>query len=131
MDDIDAAEDWLESWASQVDEQAQRNVELARRVAGLTGSGSGLDSAVRVTVRSSGQLERLELDDRVRGLTGADLAREITATIRRAEADVAARVAEQVRQTVGADSETGRAVMHSFESRFPPRDERDGTHDGA
>jgi hypothetical protein len=38
--------------------------------------------------------------------------------IRRAQAVLAGRVAEQVRETVGEDTETGRAVLHSFGSRF-------------
>ena len=39
--------------------------------------------------------------------------------IRHAQADLSRRVAEQVRDTVGADTETGRAVIHSFDTRFP------------
>ena len=38
MNDIDAAEDWLDSWVAQVNTQAERSVELSRRVAALTGS---------------------------------------------------------------------------------------------
>ena len=32
---------------------------------------------------------------------------------------------EQVRETVGEDTETGRAVLHSFDSRFPAVPEDD------
>lgn len=39
--------------------------------------------------------------------------------IRRAQAALSGRVAEEVEATVGADSETGRAVVNSFETRFP------------
>ena len=38
MNDIDAAEEWLDSWVSQVNAQAERSVELSRRVASLTGT---------------------------------------------------------------------------------------------
>ena len=119
MSDIDAAEEWLDSWVGQVNAQAQRSVELSRRVAALTGSAQGRDGAIRVTVGSTGQVEQLELDDRVRELAGPRLAQEIMSVMRRAQAVLSGQVAEQVRETVGEDTETGRAVLHSFDSRFP------------
>lgn len=125
MNDIDAAEEWLDSWVGQVNAQAQRSVDLSRRVAALTGSAQGRDGAIRVMVGSAGQVERLELDDRVHEVSGPRLAQEIMSVIRRAQAVLAGRVAEQVRETVGEDTETGRAVLHSFDSRFPAPSEED------
>lgn len=113
--DLDAAEDWLDSWAAGASAQAERAATLARRVAALTGSAESPDGSIRVTVGSSGQLAKLELDDR-------ELARRIRAVMRRAQASLAAKVTAEVRDTVGADSETGRAVIHSFETRFPAGD---------
>ncbi|GAA2661968.1 hypothetical protein Adu01nite_94730 [Paractinoplanes durhamensis] len=127
VSDVDAAEEWLDSWVGQVNAQAQRSVELSRRVAALTGSAESRDGAIRVTVGSAGQVERLELDDRVRELSGPRLAQEIMSVMRRAQAALSGQVAEQVRETVGEDTETGRAVLHSFDSRFPvSREEEDG-----
>jgi YbaB/EbfC DNA-binding family len=123
MNDIDAAEEWLDSWVGQVNAQAQLSVELSRRVAASTGSAQGCDGAIRVTVGSAGQVERLELDDRVRELSGPQLAEHIMSVIRRAQAVLAGRVAEQVRETVGEDTETGRAVLQSFDARFPATSE--------
>ncbi|GAA1643119.1 YbaB/EbfC family nucleoid-associated protein [Actinoplanes couchii] len=125
MNDLDAAEEWLDSWVSQVDAQAERSIELSRRVAALTGSAEGLAGAIRVTVGPAGQVEALDLDDRVHDLSGPLLGREILAVMRRAQAVLAARVAEQVQATVGADSEAGRAVIGSFEARFPEPDRQD------
>jgi hypothetical protein len=119
MNGIDAAEEWLDSWVQQVNAQAAGSVELSRRVAALTGNAEGRDGAIRVTVGSAGQVESLQLDDRVHELSGPRLAEEIVAVIRRAQADLSGRVTEQVRDTVGADTETGRAVIHSFDTRFP------------
>jgi hypothetical protein len=70
VNDIDAAEQWLDSWAAQVNAQAERSVELSRRVAALTGSAEGRDGAIRVTVGAAGQVERLDLDERVHELSG-------------------------------------------------------------
>lgn len=118
MDGVDAAEDWLDSWVAQVNTQAGRTVELARRVAELTAVADGRDGAIQVTVGSAGQMERLDLDDRVHELSGPRLAKEIISVMRRAQAALAGRVAEEVEATVGADTETGRAVLHSFDTRF-------------
>jgi DNA-binding protein YbaB len=124
MNDIDAAEEWLDSWTAQVDEQAQRSVELSRRVAALAVSAEGHDGAIRVRVGSAGQVEQLDLDERVHDLPGPRLAEEIMSVMRRAQAALSARVADEVRATVGEDTETGRAVIQSFDTRFPtPRDE--------
>jgi hypothetical protein len=122
--DVDAAEEWLDSWVAQVNSQAQQSVELSRRVAALTGSADGWGGAIRVVVGSGGQVERLDLDERVHELPGPRLAQEIMAVMRRAQAALAGRVADEVRATVGEDTETGRAVIQSFDSRFSaPGDE--------
>ncbi len=110
--DVDAAEDWLDSWAAGVNADAERAVEMSRRVAALTGTAESRDRSIRVTVGSSGQVESLELDD-----TG--LAERILDVMRAAQAKLSARVAGEVQQTVGADTETGWAVIRSFEARFP------------
>jgi hypothetical protein len=125
--DIDSAEEWLDSWVAGVDANAARAVELSRRVAALTGEAQSRDGFVAVAVGSAGQLVRLDIDDRT-PLTGADLGREIMALVGRAQARLAARVADQVRETVGADTETGRAVIHSYAERFPepPPEDPDG-----
>lgn len=119
MDGIDAAEEWLDAWVGQANAQAERSVELSRRVATLTGTAEGRDGAIRVTVGSAGQMERLELDQRVHQLPGPELATEIMSVMRRAQAALSGRVAEAVEATVGVDTETGRAVVHSFDTRFP------------
>ncbi|GIM90318.1 YbaB/EbfC family nucleoid-associated protein [Paractinoplanes toevensis] len=126
MSDIDAAEEWLDSWVAQVNTQAQRSVELSRRVAALTGSAEGRDGAIRVTVGATGQVDSLDLDDRVHELSGSQLAQEILLVIRNAQAALSRRVADEVRATVGEDTETGRAVIQSFDSRYSTtRDEDD------
>jgi hypothetical protein len=112
--DIDAADDWLDKWAAGVSAQAEHAAALARRVAALTGSAESPDGSIRITVGSSGQVESLQLADR-------ELARRVLAVMRRAQAGLA----RQVEDVAGADTETGRAVIHSYATRFPePDDDR-------
>jgi hypothetical protein len=119
VDGADAAENWLDTWVGQVNAEAARSVELSRRVTTLTGTAEGRDGAIRVTVGSAGQIERLELDERIHDLAGPRLADEIMSVMRRAQAALAGLVADQIQDTVGVDTETGRAVLHSFKIRFP------------
>jgi YbaB/EbfC DNA-binding family protein len=125
MRDIDAAEDWLDSWTADVNEQARAAAGLARQVSALSGTAESRDGLIRVTVGSTGQIERLDLADPAAGLTGAELSRRIMRVMREAQSRLAGAVAAVVEQTVGTDTETGRAVIHSFETRFPepPRDD--------
>jgi DNA-binding protein YbaB len=119
MPDIEAAENWLESWTAGISAQAERAAQLSRRVAALRATAQNADGSIKVTVGSAGQVERLELDDRVRSLNGSELARQILTVMRHAQGNLSTQVAREVQATVGVDSETGRAVIHSFASRFP------------
>lgn len=96
---------------------------LADRVATLRASASGAEGAVLVTVAGSGNVTDLELDERSLGLGAPGLAIEILRTIRRAQAELAGQVADAVEATVGAETETGKAVLDSFTQRFPRPDE--------
>jgi phenylpyruvate tautomerase PptA (4-oxalocrotonate tautomerase family) len=109
----------MRSWNAQVSARTEAAAALADRVASLTASATGADDGVRATVASSGILTGLEIGDEVE-LTGAGLATEIIRVMRRAQATLAERVAEAVEETVGTDSETGKAVLDSFAQRFPP-----------
>jgi hypothetical protein len=116
-----------------VSARAEAATHLSDRVSAITASATGARGAVRVTVAASGVMTALELDDTVGRMRGADLATTIMATMRRAQAGLANRVAEVTRDTVGVDSETGRAVVRSYAERFPPLTDRnpgDGDHDG-
>ena len=116
---LDADRDAMRSWSEHVSGRTEAAAELADRVATLTASASGDDGAIRVTVASSGVLTGLELDDRVQRLRGRELAAEILRTMRRAQAGLTLQLAEAVNETVGAGTETGRAVLESFAQRFP------------
>lgn len=117
--DPDEAQEWVRSWTAQVSAQARAAAELSDRVSTVTASAVGARGAVRVTVAASGVVTALELADRVQRMPGAELAEAIMATIARAQAQLAGQVASAVRDTVGADSETGRAVVASYAARFP------------
>ncbi|MEV4754647.1 YbaB/EbfC family nucleoid-associated protein [Micromonospora sp. NPDC049559] len=117
--DPDDAEAWIRSWTAQVSARASAAAELADRVAMIKATASGADGAIRVTVDGSGVPSELRLDDRVQRMRGEELAGEIMRVLRKAQASLADEVGSVVHATVGSDSETGRAVIDSFERRFP------------
>ncbi|GIE95774.1 YbaB/EbfC family nucleoid-associated protein [Paractinoplanes rishiriensis] len=90
---------------------------LADRLAALSASATGDDGAVTVTVAGSGVVTGLRLDDAVRRLTGETLSAEIMRTMRRAQAALAEQVTAAVDETVGAGTETGRAVLGTLTGR--------------
>ncbi|GII22246.1 YbaB/EbfC family nucleoid-associated protein [Planosporangium mesophilum] len=115
-DDADA---WVDSWAAGISAHARAAQELSERVSMLSVSASGRDGAVRVTVAGSGVMTDLTLDDRVLRWSADEIAAQVMSVMRRAQGSLAARVAEVADETVGADSETGRAVVDGFARRFP------------
>jgi hypothetical protein len=124
----DDAEAWIRSWSASVSARAEAAAEMASRVGALTATATGADGAIRVTVDGSGGLADLRLDNRVQRIPGEELAAEILRVMRRAQASLADEVGSVVHATVGNDSETGRAVIDSFERRFPaePADDEQG-----
>jgi hypothetical protein len=117
--ELDDAEARTRSWSDPEPGRTGAISALADRVATLTASATGADRAIRVTVASSGIVTGLDLDDRVQRMSGAELSEEILRVMRRAQAGLAERVTEAVRDTVGEDTETGRAVLASYGQRFP------------
>jgi DNA-binding protein YbaB len=126
----EGADDWVDSWAASVSARAQAAQELSERVSMLSVSVSGRDGAIEVTVAGSGVMTDLRLDDRVLRWPADEIAARVMWVMRRAQASLASRVAEIADETVGADSETGRAVVDGFARRFPvPPDDEDGHAD--
>jgi len=121
----EGTDDWVDTWAASISERARAAQELSERVSVLSVSASGRDGAVQVTVAGSGVMTDLRMDDRVLRWPANEIAAQVMSVMRRAQASLASRVAEIADETVGADSETGRAVVDGFVRRFPepPDDE--------
>ncbi|TQS42640.1 YbaB/EbfC family nucleoid-associated protein [Cryptosporangium phraense] len=114
-------EDWVRNWSAAASERAERTMQMAEEVAGL--SVSARSAGVVVTVTASGAVTDLRLTDAVRGWPVDRLAADILTTMRRAQAELAGRVAEIAARTVGPDSETARTIVRSYQARFPSPDE--------
>jgi DNA-binding protein YbaB len=115
--DLDAAERRVDDWQAGFEQRAVRARELAARLAELSGAARSDDGLVTVTVGAGGALTGLELDERIRRQPAAETARQILATLAAAQADLTAKATVATDETVGADSETGKAVIASLTRR--------------
>jgi len=122
----DSAEEWIRDWSASVADRAAKAQAMSEQVGQLSVSASSSDGSVEVTVAGSGAMTNLRLGESTRKWTADQTAAEILAVMRRAQAKLANRVAEIAADTVGAESETGRAVVSSFERRFPEPPSEDG-----
>jgi phenylpyruvate tautomerase PptA (4-oxalocrotonate tautomerase family) len=129
MFDTGAHDTWPDEWWAGISAHAQRSAQLASQVSELLITELGAEGAIEVTVGGSGVLTDLRLTERAGALAPAALAHEILATMRRAQGRLAGRVAELANDTVGADTELGRAVVDTFTMRFPVPTEE--AHDAA
>jgi len=118
--DLDSAERWVDDWQAGFEERAAQARELAARLSQLTATARSEDGLVEVTVGPSGVLVGLELDEEIRQRPAEHTAREILATLAAAQAAITKAATEVTAETVGADSETGRAVIASFTGRAAP-----------
>jgi DNA-binding protein YbaB len=117
--DLNEAERWVADWSAAVSERAEQAQRLAARVADSTATAEGAGGLIEVRVDSSGALTALHLDDRVTGWPAARIERVIMNTLRQAQNALFDQIATAVADTVGADTETGRAVLDGYERRFP------------
>ena len=118
--DLDSAEQWVDDWQAGFEERAAQARELAARLTELTATARSEDGLIEVTLGSSGALVGLELDEDIRRQSAAKTAREILATLGAAQAAMTKAATAVTAETVGADSETGRAVIASFTARERP-----------
>lgn len=108
----------IDEWERGFTERAAQAKALAERTAGLSATAREADGLVEVTLGSNGQLTGLRLDEETRGQPAATTARQILAAVRTAKADLVRQFGEVTAETVGADSETGRAVLAGLAARL-------------
>jgi len=117
--DLDEAERRIDDWQAAIEQRATQARELAARIASLSGSARSGDGLVEIAVDSSGGVTDLRLDEQIRRQPAADTAAQILATLAAAQDDLLTQATTVTEETVGADSETGRAVLASLARRRP------------
>ncbi|WP_433299206.1 YbaB/EbfC family nucleoid-associated protein [Actinoplanes sp. CA-030573] len=108
----------IDEWEREFAERAAQAKALAERTAGLSATAEDADGLIEVTVGSNGQVTGLRLDEGIRRQPAATTARQILAAIRAAKAELTRQFQLVTAETVGVDSETGRAVMAGLAARL-------------
>jgi hypothetical protein len=115
--DLDEAERLVDDWQAGFEERAAQARALSARLGALTATARSEDELVTVTVGASGAIADLVLEEGIRDRPAAETARAILATLRAAQASLTKAATEATAETVGADSETGKAVIASYVAR--------------
>ncbi|GIF26691.1 DNA-binding protein YbaB [Actinoplanes tereljensis] len=116
------AVDRIDEWERGFAERAAQAKALAERAAQLSATGRAGDGDVEVTVDSNGQLTAVRLEEAIRRQPAATTARQIMVALRAAQADLVRQYGEVTAETVGADSETGKAIMAGLNARIAAGD---------
>jgi DNA-binding protein YbaB len=116
--DLDAAAQRIDGWQAGIEERAEQARSLSELLTQLTATARSDDGLVEVTVASSGAVTRLHLDEGIRSQPVARTSGQILAIMREAQAELTRRATEATAQTMGSDTETGRAIIDSFAKRF-------------
>lgn len=115
---IGPAVERIDEWERGFAERAAQAKELAERTAQLSATVRGAGGLVEVTLDSNGQVTGLRLDEEIRRQSASTTARQILDAIRAAKSDLIRQVGEVTAETVGVDSETGRAVLAGLDARL-------------
>jgi DNA-binding protein YbaB len=115
--DLDEAERMVDDWQAGFEERAVQARALSARLGSLTATAESEDELVKVTVGASGTMSDLTLEEGIRDRPAAETARAILATLRAAQTSLTKAATQATAETVGADSETGKAVIASYVAR--------------
>ncbi|MEV4349514.1 YbaB/EbfC family nucleoid-associated protein [Actinoplanes sp. NPDC049596] len=116
---FEAAEQMVDDWQEGFERRAAQARELAARMEGLRATGRSPDGLVEVTVGRAGELTGLHLDEDIRRQPASTTEREILAAVSAARTALAEKVRHAVDDTLGADTESGRAILAGYEADRP------------
>jgi DNA-binding protein YbaB len=92
--------------------------EMATRMQALTATASDPNGLATVTVDSSGVLLKADFSARIQRTAPEAVSRALMEALAGAKQRVAAQTQEVIAETVGADSDTGRAVAQDLQARL-------------
>jgi DNA-binding protein YbaB len=95
--------------------------EMATRMQALTATASDANGLVTVAVDSGGVLLKADFSARIQRTAPEAVSRALMEALAQAKQRVAAQTQEVIADTVGADSETGRAVAQDLQTRLGGR----------
>jgi DNA-binding protein YbaB len=116
--DPEAARERLEERKARFEQMAAQTQAMAERMQQLSATVTDPNGIVAVRVDSTGNLTGIELSARMHRTSPEVVSRTIMETIAEARNRIVEQTQEVVAETVGADSETGKAVTASLQERL-------------
>jgi DNA-binding protein YbaB len=128
VDSVADAMRMVDDWERDATEKAARFQRMAEQVEQVTITESVANGAVSVTVGSNGLPTNIAMTDGVRSMEPEQIAGNVMAAMRKAQARYPERLAEILAETVGTDDPAARHILAKAEESFPsvPDEEEDG-----
>jgi hypothetical protein len=108
----------IDEWEHGFAERAAQAKAFTERASHLSATARDRDMLVEVTVGPNGQVTDLRLDEKIRRQPASTTARQILGAMRSAQETLVRQFSEVAAETVGVDSDTGRAVLAGLKSRL-------------
>ncbi|GAB3168714.1 YbaB/EbfC family nucleoid-associated protein [Amycolatopsis sp. NPDC004378] len=116
----------MDDWAAGFAAKAERYQAAQAETEGLRLTASSGDGAVNVTVGADGTVTDLTFSNKIKSFPLEELSRTILATMRKAQAGIADKVAGVMTAHLGdEDQETRTALLDNLRGRFPDPEEPD------
>lgn len=106
-------------WQQQVAENAKRYQELNERVSHLSITEKSRDGMVMVTVSATGVLTGLVLKERWHPVPEPELAEQIMACLKRAQAKIPDLMAKAIEETLGEQDSSTHLILADARQSFP------------
>lgn len=123
--DMEGARARLEERRLRFEEMAAQTQAMADQMQVLRASATDPNGLVTVSVDSTGNLTGIELSARSQRVQPEAVSRAIMDTVAEAKRRIAEQTGEVIAATVGADSETGKAVAANLKARFGSNEEQE------
>lgn len=109
----------VDRWVAQAKAKAQRYQAMQAAAGQVSVTESSKDGMVTVTVDSAGNVTDLRITDRVRELSGTQVATAVLTTLRRAQSRLPDRLGEVMAGTIGDDKQTMETIVGNYRAKFP------------
>jgi DNA-binding protein YbaB len=121
--DVEGAREQLEAWKARAEKRAAETQAASEGLQRLRITAPDDNGIVDVTIDSRGSLLDIRLSTRIQRQAPEHSQKAILGAYRNAKKKLAEAAAEIVRETVGSESATGRALMAGFDTGTDGRDE--------
>ena len=117
--DVEGARARLEAWKADAERRAADTQAASAGLQALKVSATDVNGMIEATIDHSGSLVHVRANDRITRQPAEYTARAMLQAYQNARRELAEAAAEVVRETVGADSATGRALLAGFKTDAP------------